>query len=301
MNLSNLFKMYVGQSENILGRMNNYLNNSYLKDKKNNQVFPRALLKYGQNNFCLIIIEYIPIDLLDTREIFWIALLKPYYNLTKGGRKGKTGFKHSASTLYKLRELAKNRKLSAKTKSLISASTTGANNPFFGLTHSKYSIQLISLAKSKAQIFIYNEMKVLLTIVTSATLLTKSIKSSYSTIMTTIKTGSLFRGGWYFTKTPFSPLPQPFGQGGSGEGDKPKFLNLESKEYLQLMEDIIKNKHILKAIFVFNAENQQIIKRYDGLVECAKDLKISHNTINTHLDTGKPFKGYLFSSHKLLK
>ena len=132
-------------------------------------------------------------------------------------------------------------------------------------------------------------MKVLLTIVTSATLLTKSIKSSYSTIMTTIKTGSLFRGGWYFTKILFS------------SEDKPKFLNLESKEYLQLMQDIIKNKHILKAIFVFNAENQQLIKRYDGLVECAKELKISHNTINSYLDTGKPFKGYLFSSHKLLK
>jgi hypothetical protein len=67
------------------------------------------------------------------------------------------------------------------------------------------------------------------------------------------------------------------------------------------MEDIIKNKHILKAIFVFNAENQQLIKRYDGLVECAKDLKISHSTIKSHLDTGKSFKGYLFSSHKLLK
>lgn len=281
--------MYVGQSENILRRMNNYLNNSYLKAKKNNQVFPRAILKYGKQNFVLIIIEYIPIDLLDAREIFWIALLKPYYNITKGGRRGKTGFKHSAITLSKLRELAKNRKLSAKTKSLISASTTGANNPFFGLTHSKNSLHLISVAKSKAQIFIYNEMKVLLTIVTSATLLTKSIKSSYSTIMTTIKTGSLFRGGWYFTKTLFS------------SGDKPKFLNLESKEYLQLMEDIIKNKHILKAIFVFNAENQQLIKRYDGLVECAKDLKISHSTIKSHLDTGKSFKGYLFSSHKLLK
>ena len=215
--------------------------------------------------------------------------MKPYYNVTKGGRKGRTGFKHSANTLSKLQELAKNKKLSDKTKSLISASTTGINNPFFGLTQSKYSLQLISLAKSKGQIFIYNEMKVLLTIVTSATLLTKSIKSSYSTIMTTIKTGSLFRGGWYFTKTLFS------------SEDKPKFLNLESKEYLQLMQDIIKNKHILKAIFVFNAENQQLIKRYDGLVECAKELKISHNTINSYLDTGKPFKGYLFSSPKLLK
>lgn len=197
--------MYVGQSENILRRMNNYLNKSYLKDKKNNQVLPRALLKYGKLKKFLIIIEYIPIDLLDSRKIFWIALLKPYYNITKGGRKGRTGFKHSANTLSKLQELAKNKKLSTKTKLLISAlnSTTGINNPFWGLTHSKYSLQLISLAKSKSKIFIYNEMKIILTIVTSATLLTKSIKFSYSTIMTTIKTGSLFRGGRYFTKTLF--------------------------------------------------------------------------------------------------
>jgi group I intron endonuclease len=78
--------MYVGQSKNILGRMNNYLNHSYLKERKNKQPFPNALLKHGTDNFTLIILEYVPIDLLKVREIFWIALLQPYYNNLKGPR-----------------------------------------------------------------------------------------------------------------------------------------------------------------------------------------------------------------------
>jgi len=50
----------------------------------------------------------------------------------------------------------------------------------------------------------------------------------------------------------------------------PKFSDPDSKEYLQLMENIIKNKHILKAVFVFKAENRHLFKRYDGILECAK-------------------------------
>jgi group I intron endonuclease len=84
---ANYLKMYVGQSKNILGRMNNYLNHSYLKDRKNKQPFPKALLKHGTDNFTLIIIEYVARDLLNVREIFWIALLHPYYNILKGGKK----------------------------------------------------------------------------------------------------------------------------------------------------------------------------------------------------------------------
>jgi len=87
-------------------------------------------------------------------------------------------------------------------------------------------------------------MKILLTIISSATLLSRSIKASYPTILNIIKTGKLFRGSWYFTRTPFSSL------------DIPKFKDPNSKEYLELIDNMIKNKHIIKAIFVFNAENR---------------------------------------------
>lgn len=56
----------------------------------------------------------------------------------------------------------------------------------------------MSVAKSLSKIFIYNEENILLTIVSSASLLAKSIKSQYVTVLKTIKNGSLFRGGWYF-------------------------------------------------------------------------------------------------------
>jgi len=74
-------KFYIGQSINLYGRFNQYLNNSYLKDKKNQQIFPKALLKYGQESFSLAILEYTNSVLLNSREMFWISLLKPYYNI----------------------------------------------------------------------------------------------------------------------------------------------------------------------------------------------------------------------------
>jgi hypothetical protein len=43
---------YVGSSINLAGRVRNYLNNSYLQDKKNsNMPITKALLKYGHSNF----------------------------------------------------------------------------------------------------------------------------------------------------------------------------------------------------------------------------------------------------------
>ena len=49
----------IGSSVNIAGRMRNYLNNAFLKDKKNsNMPVVKALLKYGQDNFAVLIVEY---------------------------------------------------------------------------------------------------------------------------------------------------------------------------------------------------------------------------------------------------
>lgn len=153
-NNSDIFKMYVGQSKNILGRMNNYLNNSYLKAHKNKQPYPKALLKHGTGNFCLIIIEYLPLSMLDDREVFWIALLRPYYNILKGGQQKEKEYFHSKETIEKLKEMAKGRILSEKTKGLISISTSGSNNPFFGLTHKRSTLNLISVANSAGAVYI---------------------------------------------------------------------------------------------------------------------------------------------------
>lgn len=52
---------YIGSSTNISGRMKNYLNTKFLKLKQNASMpISKALLKYGYDNFSLIIIEYSP-------------------------------------------------------------------------------------------------------------------------------------------------------------------------------------------------------------------------------------------------
>lgn len=51
-NLQDITKCYVGQSINIVGRLNNYLNNAFLNGHKNSKSpFIKALLKHGQSNF----------------------------------------------------------------------------------------------------------------------------------------------------------------------------------------------------------------------------------------------------------
>jgi hypothetical protein len=52
--------IYIGSSINLASRMRNYLNNAFLKNKINsNMPIVEALLKYGQNNFALLIVEYV--------------------------------------------------------------------------------------------------------------------------------------------------------------------------------------------------------------------------------------------------
>lgn len=280
--------MYVGQSKNILGRMNNYLNNYDLKAHKNKQPFPKALLKHGTDNFCLVIIEYLPLGMLDDREVLWITLLRPYYNILKGGQQKEKEYFHSKDTIEKLKEKAKGRILSAKPKVLISISTSGSNNPFFGLTHKRSTLNLISVANSAGAVYIYNKFKVLLFILSSVKLLAYRIDSTSLTITNTIKDYSLFRGGLYFTLKPFSPT------------DVPVISESNIKGLNDLTDQIKSSKHIRKAVFVFDKETLELLNTYVGVMECAKDLKISHTTIAKFIDKGEHYKAYLFSSHRLI-
>jgi group I intron endonuclease len=62
---------YIGSSKNISQRMRNHLNRSYLILKKNsNMPFTKSLLKYGTDNFAVVIIEYSDLNNLYERETF---------------------------------------------------------------------------------------------------------------------------------------------------------------------------------------------------------------------------------------
>lgn len=45
----------------------------------------QALLKYGQENFAVLIVEYVDIENLSVRETYYITHLLPYYNVLKQG------------------------------------------------------------------------------------------------------------------------------------------------------------------------------------------------------------------------
>ena len=112
--------IYIGSSVNLAVRMNNYLSTTFLKNRKNsNMPIIKALLKYGQENFAVLIVEYVKIENLSARETYYITHLLPYYNVLKQGYSS-IGYKHTEETKKLLSELAKNRTHSDKTKTLIS-------------------------------------------------------------------------------------------------------------------------------------------------------------------------------------
>ena len=127
---------YVGSSIHLSSRMRNYLNNTFLKSKQNNNMpIVSALLKYDQSNFTLLILEYVKSESLTIRETFYITYLMPYYNVLKQGYSS-LGYKHTEETKKLLSELAKNRTHSEETKGLITRAVTGENNPFYNKSHS---------------------------------------------------------------------------------------------------------------------------------------------------------------------
>ena len=83
-------KIYIGQSVNIETRFKSHINNFKNKNLKDyNTKFYRALRKYGIENFTFEIIEEVlDNNLLNEREIFWIAYFDSFkngYNSTLGG------------------------------------------------------------------------------------------------------------------------------------------------------------------------------------------------------------------------
>ena len=103
-------KVYIGQTVNTL-------KNRWCKHCHSNgcKMLYNAILKYGKDNFTQEIIETVPIDKLDEREIYWISFYKSNekqfgYNILQGGNLGRKGFsKLTKEEVNKIIELDKNR------------------------------------------------------------------------------------------------------------------------------------------------------------------------------------------------
>ena len=150
---------YVGSSINLTSRMRGYLNNTFLKSKQNiNMPITKALLKYDQSNFTLIILEYVEYPSLTIRETFYITHVIPYYNVLKQGYFS-LGYKHTEEAKRLLRELGKKRMHTDKTKTLIARALTGENNAFYNKSHSIESKIRMIQANSAYPVYVYNSYK----------------------------------------------------------------------------------------------------------------------------------------------
>nr|QJQ35640.1 GIY-YIG endonuclease [Fusarium denticulatum] len=277
---------YIGSSINLASRMKNYLNNTFLKSRQNaNMPIVKALLKYGQSNFTLLIVEYVEPKVLTVRETYYITSILPYYNVLKQGYSS-LGYKHTEETKQLLSELASNRVHSDTTKGLIAKALIGENNPFYNKSHSMESKVRMMEAKSAYPVYIYDSFKNLLVIFPSVSSLAHLIKSNHPTIVEAIKEQTIFRGEWYFTNIPYNI------------SDNPLISNWTDKECKELILDINNMSHIRKGIFVYDT-NKNFIRKYEGVTDAQRDLNISHSTIKKYAKIGGCYNGYIFSYERL--
>jgi group I intron endonuclease len=266
--------------------MRNYLNNSFLEQSQNaNMPITKALLKYGQHNFAVLIIEFADTETVNVRETYWITKLLPYYNVLKQGYSS-LGYKHTEETRELLSNLAKSRIHSDETKALISKALTGENNPFYGKTHSEESKLKISTANSAFSLYVYNSLRQLVMICPSVRALADLINTNSSTITNCIKNKSLFRGEWYFASSPFQIEESPL------------IIDYNSKEGQEVILEMKNSFHIRKAVFLFDAQ-KEFIRRYDGIMAASKDLGIGHTVIQKNIELRTSYKGYFFSYERL--
>lgn len=103
-------KKYVGQSIDVEKRWSEHKYNS----KRNTTIYLyNSMKKYGIDNFTLEVIEEnIPLQMIDSRESYWIEKLNTYrpegYNLTLGGE-GTIGYVHTQKTKSAISKKAQER------------------------------------------------------------------------------------------------------------------------------------------------------------------------------------------------
>lgn len=127
-------KVYIGSSVKLGPRLLDYMQPAYLFSRPNSPLI-KALVKYGNINFCFIILEICEPKEVLKREQYWIDLICPEYNLSPIA--GSTlGVPVSVETRAKLRftQLGKNHNEETRTKLReVALSRTKLHRPGFSL------------------------------------------------------------------------------------------------------------------------------------------------------------------------
>lgn len=137
-------KYYIGSSIKLTDRLLDYMQPAYLAGRINSPV-TRAIIKYGLNNFCFIVLETCVLKDVLKIEQFWLDFLKPEYNLSPTA--GSTlGMALSEETKAKLRLAHLGKTHTLEVRLHMSETRRGANNPMFGKSPSEETRALISTA-----------------------------------------------------------------------------------------------------------------------------------------------------------
>ena len=166
------FKCYVGHAQYVARRL--YEHKYHLERNSDKATaLQRAVNKYGLDNFEFTVLEMCSLDVINDREIWWIAELDSHnknhgYNLSTGGESGLRGYKFppefgakvSASKLAQHKVLTDEHKqkisIAQKGKkkpegmgAKLSASISGAKHHMWGKQHTEESKRKMKEAKER--------------------------------------------------------------------------------------------------------------------------------------------------------
>ena len=145
-----------------------------------------------------------------------------------------------------------------------------------GFTHSFETLIKLMSVNSLSPLYIYDSFKTLLVVFPSVKTLADLIQANSVAITNCIADSSLFRGGWYFSRTPLKKTDVPL---------IPNFATVISDHQANkhtLLSDMIKNIKIQRVVFLYD-ENKVLLNIFDGVVQAKKALNISHDTIKNML------------------
>lgn len=142
-------KMYIGSSKNLYSR-SGWHRNSLQKNKHHNQHLQNAWNKYGEESFCIFVIELVSFDLLREKESYYIQQYNTLdrqfgYNIEEVNETYRTVSEETKKKVSAKMKGRKPEKALLKIQELLSA----GNSPFKNRTCSKETVIKIQETKSK--------------------------------------------------------------------------------------------------------------------------------------------------------
>ena len=141
---------YIGASQNITRRMWEH------KCRRKTPRLPisKAIKEFGWENFESEVLEYCPAEELEGKEIHYIALLNPEYNVGRGGLSGMKGYHHSSETKEICRAAAIKEwedKTPEEKAHVLAHQLTGRKHPYSPSEETREKLRQANLGKTQSE------------------------------------------------------------------------------------------------------------------------------------------------------